>query len=375
VGEFKKNAQALDNINTMLTDPKVPEKVRQIAEAYHNGTLSHQAFVKAAKATGDENFRQLQQFGKLQDDLNGFSTRFKNGQSTLETYNKALKDMTGTVAGQTIALQVTGDNTKATNDLIAKLSGTTREADGTVKGFNETQDTLNAKLRDAKAGFGAAAIQLGNVFIPALTDVTGALSNVATFLAEHKRITEAVTLAVGGMAAAWVAVKLAMAIGNTFSAITTGLGWIITKVGLTAGAYDGLAVSANAAADAEARAALGGGGGAAVGRLALGAATGVGALAYGSVAASDAYNSLPTQNDATGTPMRGRWNQNDLHRRGGLPSVGPGQDTYNPANRRGLGPTDAAMPPGAAPDPQAVADEVNRRLAASGVGPLAPFSA
>lgn len=238
VGEFKKNAQALNDINKMLTDPAVPENVRKIAEAYHSGAISHKEFVKEAKGTGDENFKQLQQFGQLQDTLNGFSTRYKNGQSTLETYNAALKAVTGTVAGQTVALQVTGDHAKDTEALIRKLMGTTAEHDGTVKGFNETQAGLNAKMRDAKQAFHAAAIELGDIFVPVLTHTANGLKDVGEFLARHKDLARDAAIAVGALGAAWVLAKTIM----VFDTIITGIGRLVTAIGGVRGA----AVTANA---------------------------------------------------------------------------------------------------------------------------------
>jgi len=224
-GEFKQNAQAASNLTDMMG--QMSPAAAKIAEAFHNGTSTRKEFTAAVKGSSAEDAAQLQQFGALQLKLDGFSTRMKNGQSIVETYNQAMKDITGTVAGQSIAVQNTGDNAARTNQLIAEINGTTAAADGTVKGFNETQGTLAAKLRDAKAGFGDAAIQLGNVFIPVLTDVASGLKTVAQFLAEHKGLAEGVTYAIGGIAGAWIFAKGIM----VFDTILTGIEKMVAGFG------------------------------------------------------------------------------------------------------------------------------------------------
>jgi hypothetical protein len=279
-GVFKQSAGELDALTNSLQ--AMSPAAAAVAEGYRNGSVTAKQFRSAVMGSSGEDTKRLQDFKKWADDLNDFSTRYKNGQSTLVTYNEELRKVTGTVAGQSIALQVTGENADATNALIAKLNGTTREHDGTVKGFNETQETLNAKLRDAKAAFGAAAIELGEAFIPAIKEAADGIKATAEFLAAHQDAVRDAVIVVGALGTAWAVTKTAMAIGSLVSSIGTGMATIGGFVmGLT-GRYQALAGAATEAAAAEQAAA---GGGFGKGAAAGAAFRGSGALAAGAAAA------------------------------------------------------------------------------------------
>lgn len=303
VGEFKENAQAAQDAADMMT--KMSPAAAEVAQQFANGAISRKDFTGAVKAANATDASQLQQFGALELKLDGFSSRFKNGQSIVETYNQALKDMTGTVAGQSIALQVVDGHAKDTNDLISKLGATTRETDGTVKGFDETLETQKMQWDKTKAAMGAAAIELGDDLLPIMTAAGQAIAAVTKFLADHKAILDTLVITVGSLGAAWVVTKAAMALGSLVSSLRTGFATIGGFVTGLIGKYDALAVSATAAADAEELAAGAGAGGFARGAaaggaargalpfigVAGGAALGVGTLAYGATQASDAFNS------------------------------------------------------------------------------------
>jgi len=326
VGEFRENAQAAQDAADMMK--AMSPAAQQVAQDFANGAISRKDFTGAIKASNATDAAQLAQFGALELKLDGFSSRFKNGQAIVETYNQALKDMTGTVAGQSIALQVTDGHAKDTNDLIAKLSATTRETDETVKGFDETLETQKMQWDKSKAAMGAAAIELGNNLLPTMTTAGQTVAAVTKFLAEHKAVLDTLIGTVGVLGAAWVTTKAAMAIGGLVSTLGTGFATIGGFVTGLAGKYDALAVSASAAADAEAAAAGAGGAfgkGAAAGTAARGlagaasAATGVGLLAIGTTTASDAFNQWSDSHpevqrrDAGGNLIHGREAGNGPH--------------------------------------------------------------
>jgi hypothetical protein len=347
VSALNENAQAAQNAADMIT--KMSPAAAQVAQDFANGAISRKDFTGAIKASNAEDAAQLSQFGALELKLDGFSKQYKNGRSLLETYGQAMKEVTGTVAGANVAFQLSGDHAEETNRGIQAIANTTVDADGKVKGFAETQETFNARMADAKAAFGAAAITLGNDFLPTLKGVADELADSGRFLADHKAVLQGVTITVGGLGAAWVITKAAMALGSLVSTIGTGLATIGGFVWGLAGKYDALAVSANAAAVAEERAAAGGfAKGGAAGATARGlagaasAATGVGLLAWGSTEASDAFN-----NWADSHP------ENERHDNQGRT---PGQPGYRGGGREGgsrqagpSGPTNDGSLPGVGP--------------------------
>jgi TP901 family phage tail tape measure protein len=227
VSALNENAQAAQNAADMMT--KMSPAAAATAQAFANGTMSRKEYTAAIKGSNADDQAQLTQFGALETKLDGFTSQYKNGRSLLETYAQALKEVTGDVAGYNVALQLSGPHTEEVNAAIKAVAQTTTDADGKVKGFNETQSTLNAKMADAKAAFGAAAIELGDVFIPYLTETATGLAHVGTFLAEHKAILESAVIALGAFGTTWAAVKVALAVGNTFSAIGDGITFVIGK--------------------------------------------------------------------------------------------------------------------------------------------------
>jgi TP901 family phage tail tape measure protein len=383
-GVFKQNAQELDNMTASLA--AMSPAAAQLATGLRNGSVSAIEFRKGMMGTSGEDTQRLRDFAKWNNDIDDFSKRYKNGQSTLETYNQALRDVTGTVSGQTIALQVTGENAGATNDLIAKLTNTTREHDGTVKGFNETQETLSAKMRDAKAALGAAAIEMGNVFVPALTKGADGLKTIAEFLAQHKTLVTDAVVAVGLLGATWAAVKVGLAAQSTWTALAGGIDLAVAKFAAlrTASTETAAVVETDAAAEATA---VRGIGTAALGALAAIVAVGtegptVQKWAEDNIPGAKQLDALPNPGDA-GKWVRDHWfggdpNAGVADKFGSVPKVFGDQDTgpTNPERRGNIAtggdvvaaaraavaaattpqPGDGALPvatqlPGSVPDP------------------------
>jgi TP901 family phage tail tape measure protein len=301
VGVFKQNAQELDNMTASLQ--AMSPAAAQLAQGYRNGTVTAKEFRAAVMGSTGDDTKRLQDFKQWSDDLNDFSKRYKNGQSTLETYNQALRDVTGTVAGQTIALQVTGENADKTNDLIAKLNSTTRETDGSVIGSKESLATLNGTLREAKAAAGAVATEMGQAFIPALKGGADGLKTIAEFLAQHKTLVNDAVIAVGLLGATWATVKVGLAAQSTWTAITTGIDAVIGKMAAMRAASATTATTIEADAAAEATAARG------VSAAWLGVAGAIGAAVVAGKQLTDWSRQIPAIHDrfqnADGTMKNG----------------------------------------------------------------------
>lgn len=348
-GQLTQAGGALSNLHDMLNqtgDGALSDGAKSAAKAYLDGTISAKEYRKAVQDSNDEDKKKLLQFGELTDKVNAFSKRLAGGRDTLETTNAALGDVVGTGEAASVAFQTTGENAQSTNDKIAAIAKTTQEANGTVKGFDETQGTLNAQMREAKAAFGAAAIEMGDNFIPVLKTAAGALKTTAEFIAEHKQLMTNAAIAVGAFGIAWAGVKVALAVGNTFSAIAGGIDIVVGKFARMGGAAATAAAEVDTAAASEV-AAQGRVGVAAdaaaaqvrgVGSAALTAAGLVGGLAYASTQASDAFNKWSDDHpdvqrrDSGGKIIPGRESQgggpfSGAVQVGTLPVAGPDQST------------------------------------------------
>ncbi len=226
-GELLKSTQAVNDENEMLN--KMSPAAKQAADALRNHTMGHREYTMAIRGANEQDAEQLKQFQALDDRVEGFSKRLSGGRQTLETYNQALNDVTGTQSGAAVALQTTGEHAQETNDKIQQIETTYTNADGTVKGFNETQGTLNAKMRDAHAAFGAAAAEIGEAFVPIMTDVANIAKTVGDELAKHPGIAHNVVTALEGVSGAWLAIKSINIVSSILSPIVTGLGSMVAE--------------------------------------------------------------------------------------------------------------------------------------------------
>jgi TP901 family phage tail tape measure protein len=203
---------------------KLPPAAQRVAQSIKDGTLSFAEFRKTRGGLSVEQANDIQQWNNLNSKVEGFSGALKSGQGDIQTYEQALALLTGGQDSLRTVLQLVGENAGATNDKIKQVKDTTAEADGTVKGFNETQTTLNAKMADAKAAFGAAAIELGTAFIPVMTDVANVAKTVGDAMAKHPGITNAAVTALEGLSATWLAFKGLNILETVLMPIVKGLG-------------------------------------------------------------------------------------------------------------------------------------------------------
>jgi TP901 family phage tail tape measure protein len=217
-------------------------KGKELADQIKAGTLSASQLKELRLSKETE--PMLRNWDQLFQKVAGFNDQLKKGQGDLLSVSAAFAKAFGTDSGLKVASLLAGtpEQVKAMKDEVEKLQHTTAEADGTVKGFNETQATLNAKLKDAKAGFGAAVVELGNAFIPAMTHAANVMKDVAEILAQHPALMYAIVAALGAVSAAWVGLKTVAVVGG----IVEGLGTVVTKLGLVKTA----SLEANAAMEA-----------------------------------------------------------------------------------------------------------------------------
>jgi len=232
-----KSQQATDAATQIFNN--LPPAAKAVAQSIKDGTLSYKEFRKTRGGLDVEQANEINQWNNLNNKVTGYSQALKTGQGDIQTYEQALALMTGGQDALKTVLQLVGDNAQATNDKIAAVKNTTAEADGTVKGFNETQQTLNAKMADAKAAFGAAAIEIGNAFVPFMTSAANVAKSVGDEMAKHPAIMHLVIDALGAVGAAWAAIKVMNIVGMV-TGISTSLGGMAVAEDAAAASAGGL---------------------------------------------------------------------------------------------------------------------------------------
>jgi phage-related protein len=199
---------AADDATKMLGN--LPPAARQVADAVNNGSMSLGDYRKALKALPEDQANLLNQWRNLHDRASGFSSILKAGGNDVQTYTAALAKATGDASSLNVALQLTGENSAKTAEDVKKITDAAANADGSVKGWHETQATFNATLDRAKAGAGALAIEIGQMFLPAMTKLVGALGSAIGFLGRHEGAVKATVVVVGAAGAAWAVYKTAV---------------------------------------------------------------------------------------------------------------------------------------------------------------------
>jgi hypothetical protein len=105
------------------------------------------------------------------------------------------------------------DKLEASRDIIAKVAAATQgQADAFAGSAAGGAAQFHAQMNDLGE-------TLGTLLLPAITQVTAALSTAAEFLSEHKTLAEILVVALGGLAFAMLAVSVATSIAAAASAV------------------------------------------------------------------------------------------------------------------------------------------------------------
>lgn len=310
-----KSKQVADSANEMFS--KLPAQAQAVATAIQNNAEAYKQFRKDRGGLSVEEANLVEQWWNQEKALTGFNNQLKSGKGDVQSMIQALALMVGGQDNLRTVLQLVGENGPKAAAAVKEVSQAQADGAGNTKGFTESQETYNAKMKDFKGALSAARIEIGQDFLPAMTEVVGVLGESAHWLTEHKPLLDAVTVGVGAMCTAWLAIKGYNIASTILSPIGTGLGMLKDKLfsvetqattASTAMRNMGPAAMAGeaevlAAADAEvaaegrvtaaageANAALSGG---RTGGAGLAAAAGpLGIAAAGSMAANDIFGSL-----------------------------------------------------------------------------------
>lgn len=222
-------------------------EVQDLAAKVMDGSISLGSFRKVIKDMDVESAKQATAFATLAGTTHQLGNESMSGEQVLQSYGAALSKATGDVAGMNVALMVTGENSDKTSENIRNVANTTTEADGSVKGWAETQATFNVQLAQFKDGLGATGIAIGTQLLPVGKEMLGWLTDGAHWLGENKWAIDALLISVGLATAGFVAFKVASAVWTVMSLGITAATW---AMGGFAVAEDGAAVSAGGLAAA-----------------------------------------------------------------------------------------------------------------------------
>lgn len=170
-------------------------------------------------------------------------TAHKGAGAVGQTYNEALKKLTGSATALQVALLTTGENAKGTNRAVAGIGKAMQDGSGHVEGFAELQSTMANKMDRAKAAIHNAGIAIGSALLPAVTQIAGAVARFLTPLAgwveKHQKLTAIVLGSLVGLGLlAAVVWSLAAAVQVLLSPVTLVVLGIAALVAIVIYAYN-----------------------------------------------------------------------------------------------------------------------------------------
>jgi len=204
-----------------------------------DGTMTMGDFTKAAKGLSPVAAGQAMSFRTLAMQYHQLGNESKSGADVMQSYAGELGKLTGDATTLKVALMTTGGNAQYTADSVAAVGGASADAAGNVKGWADIQGTFNQQLSQSKGALGAVAIQLGTLFLPALTKVAAGFAVFANKLAGNKDMLTTFGIVAGAVVLGAI-VMLTVATWN-WAAATLAATWpilaIIAAVALLAAGF------------------------------------------------------------------------------------------------------------------------------------------
>lgn len=245
---FNQSKDAANDANIMIS--KMPTSIQAMAKAYQGGKMSVADYREQVKALPTDQAVLMNQFKSLNDRAHGFNDLLKSGSPAAQTYQDALRRVTGDATGLNTSLMLTGENKQYVENALKAIGGATTEAGGHVKGFAEWQTTLNAKTDIAKQSLHNMSISIGTALLPAVTSLMNGINKLVIPITEwttkHKDLTVEILGVVGGIAVLVASISL---IGGAVSKLKGAYDTITSLPGQIKDGFESIAKGAKKAAD------------------------------------------------------------------------------------------------------------------------------
>lgn len=212
---FEGTKQSSQDAQIMLKNMNGEQKA--LAQQYLKGNMLAEDWNGTLKGIPVAQQPALRNFKVLVDRSRGFSRELKNGSPASQTFTDALKKMSGGAIGLNTILQITGESAEGNAERIKKVGESFHNNSKDVEGWKVTAGLLNTQLDRTKAQFQVMAIEIGEKLIPAVSSVAG-------YFAEHRRVLLVTVAAIGGFIAVTSAAYIGMkvyAAGARVAAVAT----------------------------------------------------------------------------------------------------------------------------------------------------------
>lgn len=231
---FNKSKDAAKDANAMVA--KMPPNLQKLAQAYASGSVSVAQWRGDIKKLPADQAALLAQWVSLENTSKGFNSVLKSGSPAAQTYQDALRRVTGDATGLNTALMLTGENTAYVNQTVKTISGATTEAGNHVKGWADVQSTFNQRLAQFKASLGSVSIEIGNVLLPAAKGLLGVVAGLVGWLSRHTTVAKVLAGVLGTLGAALLVYQIRLITISTYQkvAAVSTLAWSAAQKVLSA---------------------------------------------------------------------------------------------------------------------------------------------
>lgn len=224
---FNQSKQAASDANQMFQ--ALPPSLKGLAKGMQDGSVSQHDWVQGLKNIDPIQANLLKQWLTMEKRSTGFSDALKTGGNASKTYTQAMAGATGGSASLNVALMTTKDNAGPTADKIKAIGSAAADASGNVKGWSDVQGNMNQKMDEAKAGFGALGITIGQALMPVVSTLAGWMAKLADWMSKHQTLSTIISVAFIVIAVAIGVATVAMIAFNS-AVWSNPITWIVVAI-------------------------------------------------------------------------------------------------------------------------------------------------
>lgn len=203
---FNQSKLAAQSVRTEIT--QLPKSLQDVAKGYADGTVTQTEWTKSLKDQPATVADLGREFAGTVKQSQSFNDTLKNGGGNAKTFNATMADMTGGQSGLSTALALTGSHMSTFQANTKTIGDSTKEADGSVKGWSETQKDFSTQIDQAGAAVKVMGITIGNALLPMIGDAVNVGKQWTQVLTTHPQIIEAILIVLASFVAIVAAAKV-----------------------------------------------------------------------------------------------------------------------------------------------------------------------
>jgi TP901 family phage tail tape measure protein len=174
----------------------------------------------------------IQQLQKSASSTTEFEKVLANLPPVQQTYIGALANMVGGTKSMQAALQLTGANMDVFKNNIAAINENVKLGGSGVEGWSVVQQNFNQKMAEAKGTIEALRVELGTQLMPAFLQVLNVTMDAVHWGEKHKTIVKDLGVAIGTLAAAFLAYKTYLFAANVATKLWVAIQMVVKGVTL-----------------------------------------------------------------------------------------------------------------------------------------------